>query len=137
MNRLLLSSLALFALVTPACAEDDTPAFKKRGTPDKKFWESVGEKIVKTARTSPKKITMDAVEVKAKADKPTRKIVTIKMVWYGSVTGKRFVSDIKLDCDASNEDTWELLTVDYTDSDALPRVGSDKRIKELITKFNR
>ena len=120
-TRTLLTALALAVTLTAARADDATPSFKKRGTPDKKFWESVGSAIVKTARTKPVKMELERVDVVDKKDKPTRKLVTLKMIWYGSTSGKRFVSDIKLDCDASDKDSWEVLTIDYTDSNVIPR----------------
>ncbi|MBY0232423.1 MAG: hypothetical protein K2W96_24355 [Gemmataceae bacterium] len=138
MNRMLMATLALAAVITPACADDDaTPSIKKRGTPDKKFWESVGVAAVKTARTKPTKMEMERVDVVDKEGKTDRKIVTIKMVWFGSATKKKFISDVKLDCLTSDKDNWEVLTIEYTDSNPAPKFGYEKRMKELVKKFNR
>jgi hypothetical protein len=136
---LILAGLAILAGTPAARADEDSiPSFKKKGdTKDEKFFAEVGETIVKAARTKPVKFKMDSLKIEPLKDKPHRRLVHIKMIWYGSVTGTKFTSTIKLDCDATNKEKWELLTIKYDDDNAVPRLGSDARILALVKKFNR
>ena len=135
---LLLAGLAFVAGTATARADDDTiPQFKKAKKYDEAFFKGVGETIVKAARTDPRKFELKKLEVTPVKDKAHRRIVNITMIWYGSVTGTKFTSKMKLDCDATDKEKWELLTIKYEDDNALPRLGSDGRILELVKKFNR
>lgn len=137
---LIIAGLALLAgAPNVARAEEDaTPRFKKKGAvKDEVFFKEVGETIVKAARTNPVKFSLESLKVEPLKDKPHRRIVHLKVIWYGSATGTKFTSTIKLDCDATKEESWELLTIDYADDNIVPRLGSDARIKALVKKFNR
>jgi hypothetical protein len=138
LSRAALLVVGLAVLAGASRAED--PAFKKKPEDkekEKEFFANVGETIVKAARTNPKKMEMTGFKIEPRKDKPTRKMVSITMVWFGSTTGTKFTSEIKLDCDASDKDRWEVLTIEYKDNNRVPRVGSEARIKELVKRFNR
>ena len=57
------------------------------------------------------------------------------MEYYGVVTGKRYVADIVVKIDSSNKDSWEVLNIEYADTNTgvTPNV---KKIQELIKEMN-
>jgi hypothetical protein len=59
------------------------------------------------------------------------------MIYYGKVSGSKFTANIKIDCDATDKDKWEVLTIEYKDDNRVPRIGSEGRIKEFVKVLNR
>ncbi len=79
-------ALLVLALVSQV-ARADGISFKNRGNEEKVFITKVGEKIVKAAHPTGHRVAL--VEYKVNNPKPNRTEVTIKMEYYGAVTGKR------------------------------------------------
>ncbi len=123
----------LLALAATARAGDDI-SFKKRGDGEKLFVTHVGEAVIHAAHTTAKKVAL--VKYEFTNPKPNRTELAIKMEYYGAVTGKRYVADIVVKIDSSNKDAWEVLNVDYADTNAgvSPNV---KKIQELIKEMNK
>ncbi len=115
-----------------ARAEGEDISFKKRGDNEKNFYKAVGTAIVKAAHKTAKKI--DLLDFKLTEPKPGRKDLAMKMEFHGAVTNKRYVADIVVKIDASNKDSWEVLNIDYSDTDTVP--FNEKKIQELIKKLN-
>jgi hypothetical protein len=128
----LLIALASLAFVSPTWA--DTPAFKKRTGTEKEFMTQVGEAVVRAVRSSPAKLTLG--DYKITDPEKNRKLISITMNWAGSVTGKKFKSEIKIKVVADKED-WEVTDIDYTDDNPLLATGKAEHLKELKEKFNR
>jgi len=137
----LLAGLACLAVVAPGRAAEEkkgteVPSFKKRDGSEKEFMARVGEATVKAVRTSPAKLSME--EYKITDPKPNRKVINIKMNWAGSVTGKKFTSDIKITVDPTEKDKWEVIDIEYTDTNSLlAKAGLEKHLKKLKDEFNR
>jgi hypothetical protein len=132
-RTLLLALAAVCAVVTGAARADDEPSFKKRGDNEKAFVRDVGIAIIKAAHTTAKK--PDLVSYKFDDPKAGRKDLTIKMEYYGVVTGKRYVADIVVKLDTSVKDAWECLNIEYADTN----VGikhNEVKIQDLIKKLN-
>jgi len=135
-TALLSAAVVCLAFAAQArAAEDEVPSFKKREDPEKAFMAKVGEATVKAIRSKPAKLEMD--EYKITDPKPNRKLITIKMIWYGAVTGKKFTSDIKITVDPTEKDKWEVLDIDYKDDNPSLKFGFESNIKKLKAKFNR
>jgi hypothetical protein len=134
LHATLLAVLSLLAWSGLARADDDI-SFKKRGDNEKNFIKAVGTAIIKAAHhTAPVK-KIDLIEYKYSEPKPGRKDLSIKMEFHGAVSGKRYVADIVVKIDASNKDSWEVLNIDYADTDSVP--FNEKKIQELIKELNK
>ncbi len=129
--------LAAVCIISTTAALAEEPAIKKKGDKEKEFWKSVGEAIVKKARSDPRKMEMEDMKITEKKGATHRRIVELKMIYFGSVSGSKFTADIKIDCDATDKDKWEVLSIEYKDDNRTPRLGSDARIKEYIKVLNR
>jgi len=139
-TALLLAALACLGVVTPGRAADEkktaeVPSFKKRDENEKVFMAKVGEAAVRAVRTSPAKLEMDSYKITD--PKANRKVITIKMNWAGSVTGKKFTSDVTLTVDPTEKDKWEVLDIDYKDDNPTPKLGLETNLKKLKAEFNR
>lgn len=128
---ILAALLALF-VTSPGHAQ---PAFKNRKGPEKEFVAQVGEATVKAARTKPTKIALEEYKITTPAR--DRKVMTIRMTWYGAVTGKKFASDIKITIDATKQDRWEVLDIEYADDFGSTRGPSARALERLKEQFNR
>src|SRR5262249_4268053 len=129
-TALLSAVVVCLALTAHArAADDEVPSFKKREGSEKEFAAKVGEATVKAIRTKPAKLEME--EYKITDPKANRKVLAIKMIWYGAVTGKKFTSDIKITIDPTEKDKWEVIDITYTDDDVSPKFGLDKNLKML------
>jgi hypothetical protein len=95
----------------------------------------VGEAVVKAVRTSPARLSLG--DYKITDPKPNRKLITITMNWAGSVTGKKFTSEIKLLVDSADKDSWEVIDIEYSDNNLSPKIGMERNLKALKEKFNR
>jgi hypothetical protein len=136
MKPALCAALACVLLAGPtALAADDVPSFKKRGDAEKKFVTQVGTAIVKAARSTSQKVDLE--EYKYSSPKPGRTHLTMKMVFYGVITKKKYTADITVIIDSHDKDNWEVLNIKYTDNSANPIGPSEKKIQELIKKLNR
>jgi hypothetical protein len=133
LHATLLAVLSVLAWSGLARADGDDISFKKRGDNEKNFVKAVGTAIVKAAHHTAKKI--DLVEYKYSDPKPGRKDLAIKMEFHGQITGKRYVAEVVVKIDASNKDSWEVLNIDYSDTDSVP--FSEKKIQELIKELNK
>jgi hypothetical protein len=125
--------LLLLALASSARAGDDI-SFKKRGDAEKLFVTRVGEAVIHAAHTTAKKVAL--LKYEFTNPKPNRTELAIKMEYYGAVTGKRYVADIVVKIDSSNKDSWEVLNIDYADTNTgvSPNI---KKIQELIKEMNK
>jgi len=112
------------------------PSFKS-GTKreSKEFVGKVGSAVVKAARSNPKNLEVEKYDYTN--PKPGRTELQIKMKWQGAVTKQKFTSDITLIIDSTNKENWEVVNIEYKDSNKLPRPGSDKRIQDLRKKLNK
>lgn len=129
------------SLVILAHAADgpNLPRFSKKDTykSDEAFFAELGEAIVKAARTNPTKLKLASLKITDLPGKPGRKTVRIEMVWRGAITGRKVVSRIELDCDATNKARWELLTIAYWDDGAGRRPTVERKLLPLVRQFNR
>ncbi len=111
----------------------DELSFKKRGDVEKQFVARVGEAVIHAAHMTGKKIAL--IEYKYTNPKPNRTELAIKMEFYGIVTGKRYVADIVVKIDSSNKDAWEVLNIEYSDTDNIK--ANAQKIQELIKELNK
>jgi len=111
----------------------DDISFKKRGDAEKQFVTRVGQAIVHAAHPTAKKRAL--LKYEFTTPKANRTELAIKMEYYGAVTGKRYVADIVVKIDSSNKDAWEVLNIEYADTNTSnsPNV---KKIQELIKELN-
>jgi hypothetical protein len=128
-----LVALASLAFVGPLSAEP--PAFKARLDGERTFMAKVGEAVVKAVRTSPAKLSLG--EYKITDPKPNRKVIAITMNWAGSITGKKFTSEIKLTVDTADKESWDVIDIEYSDNNLSPKIGMERNLKALKDKFNR
>jgi len=135
----LMAGLALMASSAARAADDDdTPSFGKRGDDEKVFVRKVGEAIVKAARAKPAKLELKKYEKKKLKGKDGRTNLHITMGWAGSITGKKFTSDIVVQLDSSDKDKWEVLNIKYKDDNNVSLAKpNENKIQALIKKFNR
>jgi hypothetical protein len=129
----LLSCVALLAAVAARADEPDI-SFKKRGDNEKNFARAIGTAIVKAAHGTAKKI--DLIKHEYTEPKPNRKELGLKMEYYGAATGKRYVADIVVKIDSSDKDSWEVLNIDYVDTNTAVK-HNEKKIQALIKKLNK
>ena len=131
-KRVMLLAGAALLLAAGARADEDV-SFKRRGDAEKRFVTAAGAAVVKAAHPTAKKI--DLVEYKYTTPKPNRTDLAVKMEYHGKATNKRYVANIVVKIDSSNKDAWEVLNIDYSDSNNVP--CSAKRVQELIKTFNK
>lgn len=124
--------LWLAAAGAATAAEPDV-TFKKRGTEEKRFVESVGKAIIKAAHSTGKKPAL--LEYKYEKPKEGRTNLKMKMEFYGAATKKRYIADIVVKIDSSNKEAWEVLNIEYSDNDSIPY--SIKKVQALIKQFNK
>jgi hypothetical protein len=135
-----LACLAALAGQSARAADDDVPSFRKRGDNEKEqkaFVTRVGTAIVKAARTKPQKIELEKYELGNPRDRKGRTNLKIKMNYSGLITKKKYTADILIKIDSSDKDAWEVLSIDYKDSNNSPLGPSEKKIRALIPKLNR
>jgi hypothetical protein len=126
--------LALQVVAAASGAADEELSFKKRGTEEKAFVTRVGEAIIKAAHGTAKKITL--VKYEYTQPKAGRTDLTIKMEYHGAVSDKRYQSDIVVKIDSSDKNAWEVLNIDYIDTNTAIK-HNEKKIQELIRQFNK
>jgi len=139
-RRFFFCALALAALaVSPAARamDDDVPSFRKRGDQEKQFVTKVGTAIVKAARIKPQKVGLVSHEYKMNTPKNGRAELLLKMEYYGLVTKKRYTTDIVVKLDTSEKDTWEVLSIEYSDTNPSPVDANRKKIDDLVKQFNK
>jgi hypothetical protein len=127
--------IALLLALSVASPGHAQPAFKNRKGPEKEFVAQVGEATVRAARTKPVKLAMEEYKITTPAR--DRKLLAIRMVWYGSVTGKKFTSDVKITVDSTKQDRWEVLDIHYVDDFVSTRGPSARSLERLKEQFNR
>jgi hypothetical protein len=133
-----LLSLALLATNSVSRAADkDEPTLliNKRGDDEKKFVGDVAVAIIKAARSAPK----DPKFVEYKTEKPAEGRTTwvIKGEYSGSLTGKKFASDITIKIDTLKKDAWEVLSIEYSDDNKVsPAKPNETNINNLVKKLN-
>jgi hypothetical protein len=142
MKRTLPLGATLFAVMVltaggrPAyAADDDVPSFNNRGDDEKAFVAKVGTAIVKAARTSPIKVELDTY--KFEDPKKGRKDLKINMTWQGAITKKKFISNVVVRIDVTDEKKWEVLNVDYKDDSVSISKYRAAEVQALIKRFNR
>lgn len=138
-RRHFLSAFALFffSASSALAMDDDVPSFKKRGDQEKQFVTKVGTAIIKAARTKPQKIALLSHEYKLNTPKNGRSELHLKMEYHGLITKKRYTADVVVKLDTSEKDTWEVLSIDYSDTNPSPIGASEKKIKDLVSVFNK
>jgi hypothetical protein len=129
----LLSLVSLLA-ASAARADDTDISFKRRGDNEKNFVKAVGTAIVKAAHGTATKI--DLIKYEYTEPKPGRKELAIKMDYHGAVTKKRYVADIVVKIDATDKDSWEVLNIDYADTNTTIKHNEGK-IQDLIKMLNK
>jgi hypothetical protein len=138
MMRTVSVGAAILALVIGAAlvraADDEVPSFRKRGDEEKRFVAKVGEAIIKAAHQTAKNIGY--LKHEYTFPKPNRTELTIKMEYHGKVTNKRYVSDIVVKIDSSNKNDWEVLNIEYADSNTTIK-HNEQKVQNLIKEFNR
>jgi hypothetical protein len=137
--------IALVAAVTGLCVaaaawssgDDPTfPVFKAENKPEtKEFVTKVGDVIVKAARSKPRKVEL--ADFSYASPKANRKELTLKMTYTGAVTRVKFTADIVLLLDTADKEKWEVLNIRYSDSNRSPVPYSEKKVLDLIKKFNK
>jgi len=136
-----LTCLAGLAVSSTARAEDIVaPSFKTSTDKEtKEFVTKVGTAIVKAARSRPERIELDRYEYSK--PKTGRHELLIKMTYTGYFVkrvGKKYTATIKVKIDSADRDRWEVLGIEYTDSNKVSlRSPNAKKIRTLIPKFNR
>lgn len=114
----------------------DFPAFKSGSKREsKEFVTKVGDVIVKAARSKPRKI--DLTDFSYASPKAGRKELTLKMTYTGAVTRVKFTVDVVMLLDTEDKDKWEVLNIRYSDSNKSPVPYSEKKVQDLIKKFNK
>lgn len=129
----LLAALSLVVAGTARGADEPDISFKSRGDNEKNFVRAVGTAIIKAAHHTGKKI--DLLKYEYSEPKAGRKELTIKMEYHGAVSGKRYVADIVVKIDVSNKDAWEVLNIDYADTNTIKH--NENNIQDLIKKMNK
>ena len=131
--------LAVVVLLLACCTGSARPvaddvSFKKRGNEEKRFVTLVGEAVVKAAHPTAKKLSL--IKYEYKQPKPNRTELILKMEYHGAATDKRYVADVVVKIDSSDKNAWEVLNIDYTDTNAVFKPNEGK-IQELIKQFNK
>lgn len=127
----LLAGLTVTALARPG---DEELSFKHRGSEEKRFVTDVGEAIIKAAHGTAKKIAL--IKYEYTNPKPNRTELVLKMEYHGAATDKRYLADIVVKIDSTNKDAWEVLNIDYADTNAVIK-HNEKKVQELIKRFNK
>lgn len=135
LTALLVAGLATLPVAADDKKDDPTPSFKNRLSGEKEFMRKVGEAVVKAVRTSPAKLDLE--DYKISDPKANRKVIDIKMTWAGSITKKKFKSEIKITLDPTDKDRWEVLDIDYSDDNPSLKIGMERNLKALREKLNR
>jgi hypothetical protein len=126
--------LISLALAGANRAPEEELSFKKRGTEEKHFVGLVGEAVVKAAHHTAKKISVKNYEYKQ--PKANRTDLILKMEYHGAATDKAYLADIVIKIDSSDKNAWEVLNIEYTDTNTAIRFN-EKKIQELIKVFNK
>ena len=121
-------------LLAGAALRADDISFKKRGDGEKQFVTNVGTAIIHAAHTSAKKAAL--LKHEFTTPKANRTELAIKMEYYGVVTGKRYVADIVVKIDSSNKNAWEVLNIEYADTNT-GISANVKKVQELIKDMNK
>jgi hypothetical protein len=130
-----LSCLALLGAAVIARAADRAPSIRKLNQKEKEFVKEVGTAIVKAARSKPQKIEVEKYEFTN--PRKNRTELSIKMVYYGLISRKKFTADITVLIDSTDKDNWEVMTIKYTDSNRNLVGPNHRKIEELIKRLNR
>lgn len=134
----LMAALACLVFVASSAHadEDSVPSFKKATNRDtKEFVTKVGTAIIKAARSKPQKIELTKYDYEM--PKANRRELKIKMNYSGLVTKLKYTVDITVKIDSSDKEKWEVLDIDYKDSNKSPVGPSLKKIRELIKVLNK
>jgi hypothetical protein len=108
--------LALSCFVTVSRAEEtQINKLKQANKNEEKLATIVGEKIVNAAHPTGKRVGYVRHELKDDPKKENRKLLNIKMEYFGAVTGKRYVTEIDIKIEVSRTG-WEVLDIEYSDN---------------------
>jgi hypothetical protein len=119
-----------------ARADEDVPTFKKANKREtEEFVTKVGTAIIKAARSKPQKIGVTSY--KYTTPKEGRSDLVLKMHYTGFASRKKYNVDITVKLDSGDDRKWEVLNIDYKDTNPAPLGPSQKGIQELIKKFNK
>jgi hypothetical protein len=128
--------LALAGTPARADSEEGIPSFRKStGKEQKSFVAKVGTAIVKAARSKPQQIELKSYEYTSpKANRSELKIV---MTYKGVLTRVTYTSTMTVLIDTADKRAWEVLNIEYKDTNRSPAGPSIKSIQALIKKFNK
>jgi len=124
---------AAVLLVPAARAADEVPNFNKRGDSEKKFVEKVANTIVRAAHGTVK--DTDVQSYKFKETKPGRTTLDMSVVYKGRVTATKYTANIKVNLDTTDNNKWEVLSIDYEDNNRLP--FSKGKVADMVKEFNK
>lgn len=134
-----LTTLGLLVLPGTCVRGEDSggiPSFPGTTNRDsKEFVTRVGTSILKAARTRPVKIALEKYAYTT--PRVGRHELSIRMRWAGALTRKKFTADIKVLIDSTDRVRWEVLNIDYKDSNPSPIPHSTRKVQELIRVLNR
>ena len=94
----------------------------------------MGEAIVKAAHHTAKKIVL--IKYEYTQPKANRTELAITMEYHGAATDKRYKADIVVKIDSTDKNAWEVLNIDYIDTNAAIK-HDEKKIQDLIKQFNK
>lgn len=131
-----LAVFAVIAIVAPIvrAADTDVPNINKRGDDEKAFAEKLAASIVKAARTSVKKSTLDKFEKKTPKEGRTEWHISAK--FEGAATKADYVADIVVSLDTSDKNNWEVLNIEYKDTSKSLLGHNRKNIEMMVKKLN-
>jgi hypothetical protein len=129
--------LALLALIFPITVQAEETKFAKlqQGNTGEKLAGIVGEMVVTAAHPTGKRVGFVRHELKDDPKKENRKVLIIKMEYFGAITGKRYVSDIELKIEVTKTG-WEVLDIDYSDNNNIkPSLENIAQLKKKLNKL--
>jgi hypothetical protein len=127
--------LTLLAGGVSAPAADTVPSIRKLVQKEREVLTEYGAAIIKAARSKPQKIELDTYQITQ--PKPNRTELSLKMIYHGLISRRRYVADVKMLIDSTDRDNWEVLTIKYSDNNPNIVGPNLRKVDELIKRFNR
>ena len=126
--------IALVALLCPlAVRADETKLNKlKQANKEDKLVTMLGELVVHAAHPTGQKVGYVKHELKDDPKKENRKNLTLKMEYFGKLTGKRYLSEIEIKID-TGKTGWEVIDIEYTDNNTIkPSLENIQAVKKKL-----
>jgi hypothetical protein len=129
--------VACLTLLAPgvAGAADSVPSIKKLVQKEREVLTEYGATIIKAARSKPQKIELDSYQITH--PKANRTELSLKMIYHGLISRRRYLADIKMLVDSTDRDNWEVLTIKYSDNNPNIVGPNLRKVEDLIKRFNR